>query len=147
VVWESKSGCSSLAILLDTHKPPGVTNTTMPRLLPSRIFPPTSIRTLTSRFTIPITPLPLTQSTHSSLPSNTLRLTSLLSPLRSTLSLTHLSNPAQPLQIRTAVLGAFYQPSVRKRKNTHGFLARQRSKGGRKILLRRMKKGRWHLTH
>jgi large subunit ribosomal protein L34 len=43
--------------------------------------------------------------------------------------------------------GTEYQPSQRKRKRKHGFLARKRHVGGRKILERRRTKGRAHLTH
>lgn len=43
--------------------------------------------------------------------------------------------------------GTEYQPSQRKRKRKHGFLARKRHVGGRKILERRRTKGRTHLTH
>jgi len=39
-----------------------------------------------------------------------------------------------------------YKPSRIKRKRTHGFLARKKSSTGRKVLKRRMKKGRKRLT-
>ncbi|KAF8891650.1 ribosomal protein L34-domain-containing protein [Infundibulicybe gibba] len=51
------------------------------------------------------------------------------------------------LQLRHAQRGNEYQPSQRKRKRKHGFLARKRSLGGRKILVRRMTKGRKYLSH
>jgi large subunit ribosomal protein L34 len=56
-------------------------------------------------------------------------------------------NPLFQLQVRFAARGTEYQPSQRKRKRKHGFLARKRSLGGRKILIRRMAKGRKFLSH
>ncbi|MBZ5538964.1 MAG: 50S ribosomal protein L34 [Acidobacteriia bacterium] len=39
-----------------------------------------------------------------------------------------------------------FQPRVRRRSKTHGFRARMKSKGGRKVLAARRKKGRHRLT-
>ncbi|PBK91323.1 hypothetical protein ARMGADRAFT_891226, partial [Armillaria gallica] len=50
-------------------------------------------------------------------------------------------------QLRFVQMGVEYQPSQRKRKRRHGFLARLKSRGGRKILARRRAKHRKYLSH
>ncbi len=39
-----------------------------------------------------------------------------------------------------------FQPSVVRRKRTHGFLVRMRTKGGRKVIAARRAKGRYRLS-
>ncbi|MCE9585660.1 50S ribosomal protein L34 [Candidatus Nomurabacteria bacterium] len=39
-----------------------------------------------------------------------------------------------------------YQPNKRKRAKTHGFLARTKTKGGKKMIARRRQKGRKKLS-
>ncbi len=39
-----------------------------------------------------------------------------------------------------------FQPNNRRRRKTHGFLVRMRSKGGRLVVSRRRRKGRKRLT-
>jgi large subunit ribosomal protein L34 len=40
-----------------------------------------------------------------------------------------------------------YNPSHIVRKRRHGFLSRLRTKKGRKLLMRRLTRGRWNLSH
>ncbi|KAH7132013.1 ribosomal protein L34-domain-containing protein [Dendryphion nanum] len=49
-------------------------------------------------------------------------------------------------QIRCGPRNTF-RPSHFKRKRRHGFLSRLMTKNGRKTLMRRIKKGRWNLSH
>jgi len=39
-----------------------------------------------------------------------------------------------------------FQPNRRKRRKTHGFLVRMRTKAGREVIRRRRSKGRWRLA-
>ncbi|EPZ32845.1 hypothetical protein O9G_004892 [Rozella allomycis CSF55] len=55
------------------------------------------------------------------------------------------TNPFQFVQIRSKVFFENYEPNYRKRKRKVGFLARLKTKAGKKILFRRWMKGRKHL--
>ncbi|KAF9425110.1 hypothetical protein BGZ94_007826 [Podila epigama] len=50
-------------------------------------------------------------------------------------------------QARFVSYGREYQPSQRVRKRRHGFLARMKSRGGRKVIANRLAKGRKYLSH
>ncbi|KAI6119845.1 ribosomal protein L34-domain-containing protein, partial [Pisolithus croceorrhizus] len=52
-----------------------------------------------------------------------------------------------PSSQRFASRGTEYQPSQRRRKRKHGFLSRKKTANGRKILQRRLAKGRLALSH
>ncbi|KDQ57563.1 hypothetical protein JAAARDRAFT_177807 [Jaapia argillacea MUCL 33604] len=65
--------------------------------------------------------------------------------LRQTLPFSPILSALQ--QVRYVTMGSEYQPSQRKRKRKHGFLARKRSVTGRKILARRKLKQRKFLSH
>uniref|UniRef100_A0A060T473 Large ribosomal subunit protein bL34m n=1 Tax=Blastobotrys adeninivorans TaxID=409370 RepID=A0A060T473_BLAAD len=55
--------------------------------------------------------------------------------------------PFSATQRRWKARGNTYQPTTLKRKRRIGFLARARSRQGRRILARRRQKGRWYLSH
>ncbi|KAI9100675.1 39S ribosomal protein L34, mitochondrial precursor [Phlyctochytrium arcticum] len=73
-------------------------------------------------------------------------------PLSTVINSTTFSKPAMsptflaPMQTRFVTYGNEYQPSNLKRKRRHGFLKRTKTLAGRKILKRRMMKGRKYLS-
>ncbi|EGF84454.1 hypothetical protein BATDEDRAFT_85235 [Batrachochytrium dendrobatidis JAM81] len=65
---------------------------------------------------------------------------------RSTTAMSRVS-VSQSIAVRYATYGQEYNPSTLVRKRRFGFLKRLKTLGGRKILFRRMLKGRRRLTH
>jgi large subunit ribosomal protein L34 len=130
----------------------------MPRLSPAVLRAATRLK-ISPASTTRLLPAPRVLTTRSGLPSmfgkppHTSPILSLAAPsLLSTLKM-RILNSVVPLTtptlqtVRHRTGGTTYQPSQRKRKRTHGFLARKKTKGGQGILRRRRLKGRRFLSH
>ena len=135
--------------------------TTMPRISPAVLRATTHSRVASASATR-LLPAPRVPTTCSGLPSMfakpvgmspmlSLATPSLLSTLRTRINTplnSVVSLPTPTLQtVRHRTGGATYQPSQRKRKRTHGFLTRKKTKDGQDILRRRRLKGRRFLSH
>ncbi|GAA5988381.1 hypothetical protein JCM10908_003539 [Rhodotorula pacifica] len=118
------------------------------KLVGTSLFRPAASRSLLSsmRPTLSSFTASTTSSSSSSSPSPSAASASPILALLAA-SPSSLSSAFAPIQKRFAVYGSEYQPSQRVRKRRHGFLARKKSKGGRKILMRRFAKGRKYLSH
>ncbi|PWZ01649.1 hypothetical protein BCV70DRAFT_199088 [Testicularia cyperi] len=114
-----------------------------PAPLPTRLFQST-----TSRSISPILSSLLLSSSSSSSPSSSLLSKSSLpfGPMSASVSASATGFGATG-QIRCVTYGSEYQPSQRIRKRRHGFLARNKTKNGRKTLMRRRFRGKAKLSH
>ncbi|SPO32155.1 related to 50S ribosomal protein L34 [Ustilago trichophora] len=137
----------------------------MPRLSPFRPVLRAATRSLTSRTAAPVastsyTPmfaLTRTSPTASSrtftrIPTSTISslLSTTRSPILSLLSSSSVAaNTPSPSgqQVRCVTYGSEYQPSQRIRKRRHGFLARIKTRNGRKTIMRRKFRGKAKLSH
>lgn len=95
--------------------------------------------------TVSSIPLPCRISSSLLLPSINYMLQGIQLPSASTTTSSMITNIAQRQQIRGVRRGVDYQPSNRRRKRKHGFLARLHANS--KVLERRRAKGRKWLSH
>ena len=121
---------------------------------PTRFLtPPSPLNPLLGIFlTQPKPILPPPRSTSTPITSVSYQIPSLLSASRNNgLGSFLLSSIQTPVfsaqQVRCGARGTEYQPSQRVRKRRHGFLARLKSRTGKKVLQRRRNKGRKFLSH
>lgn len=139
----------------------GLNSTTMPRFSPA-VLRATTRSKVVSTSTARLLPAPRIPTTRSGLlstfgkpaglsPILPLATPSLLSTFRTRINIllnSVVSSPTPTLQtVRHRTGGTTYQPSQRKRKRTHGFLAKKKTKGGQDTLRRRRLKGRRFLSH
>ena len=118
---------------------------------PSSRLTPAFEKTSLSHFTSPVLEKPA-PTVLTSLISRRAALAPLLQPTSLLPASRTVIMPQAPLKptlggVRFTTYGSEYQPSQRKRKRKHGFLARLRSRNGKKILVRRRAKGRAYVSH
>lgn len=130
----------------------------MPRISPFRpllrLASSTPVASTSYLPTARIIPLPTRTSTPSALLRTQRTPTPLLSSSTSSILSLLSSRPESPTpattalgQTRSVTYGSEYQPSQRIRKRRHGFLVRNRTKNGRKTIMRRRFRGKAKLSH